>query len=386
MFEQVQELKRSRSLSKEKPYQHPHHLKGSLFCGRCGIRMGVSLVTNRHGATYSYFYCLGRQKKKADCQQSYVSMDTVERWVADLWQAIQLPEAVRDALRREVLALVDRTQVEQSAEAQRQTETLARLDGEREKLLQAHYAGAVPLDLLKREQKRIAGEMAAADRGLARLNAELGAVEQGLNQALELVANCHELYLSAPNHVKRQLNQAVFERIIVEDDGVPTARLTPAFGELLTLVEKTTSEARGREGQHLFRSQPEPETKDWGPALYLRTDGRSGWDTRDIRQNIARVLAEREVQVLAAGAQRKNPKVALRPQGSNVLLMAERGGFEPPRRENPPTRFPVALLRPLGHLSTRDRTGPRVLRRRVGWDCLTLVRRCRAGRPLEGLC
>ena len=357
MFDQVQELKRSRSLSKEKPYQHPHHLKGSLFCGRCGIRMGVTQVTNRHGTTYSYFYCLGRQKKKADCQQSYVSMDTIEKRVADLWRAVQLPESVRDALRREVLSLVDRTQVEQAAEAERQTEILARLDGERDKLLQAHYAGAVPLDQLKREQKRITEQMAAADRALARLNAELGAVEHGLNQALELVANCHELYLSAPNHVKRQLNQAVFERIIVEDDGVPTARLTPAFGELLTLVDKTTTEARGRDGENLFGSRPEPDVQEWGPALYLRTAPASGWNERDIQRAISRVLAERENQPVA-GIERKNPKVATRPQGSNVLLMAERKGFEPSKREIPLTRFPVALLRPLGHLSARDRSGP----------------------------
>ena len=31
-------------------------------------------------------------------------------------------------------------------------------------------------------------------------------------------------------------------------------------------------------------------------------------------------------------------------------------GFEPTRREIPPTRFPIALLKPLGHLSG-DREG-----------------------------
>ncbi len=46
----------------------------------------------------------------------------------------------------------------------------------------------------------------------------------------------------------------------------------------------------------------------------------------------------------------------VRPQWSSVarritLLSTERVGFEPTRREIPPTRFPIALLKPLGHLS-----------------------------------
>jgi hypothetical protein len=36
---------------------------------------------------------------------------------------------------------------------------------------------------------------------------------------------------------------------------------------------------------------------------------------------------------------------------SQLLRRAERVGFEPTRRFDPPTRFPVAHLKPLGHLS-----------------------------------
>jgi hypothetical protein len=38
---------------------------------------------------------------------------------------------------------------------------------------------------------------------------------------------------------------------------------------------------------------------------------------------------------------------------SRLLRRAERVGFEPTRRFDPPTRFPVAHLKPLGHLSGR---------------------------------
>ena len=43
-------------------------------------------------------------------------------------------------------------------EAARQSRRLAKLRAEREKLLHAYYAGAVPVDLLRQEQDRLAGE------------------------------------------------------------------------------------------------------------------------------------------------------------------------------------------------------------------------------------
>jgi hypothetical protein len=105
---------------------------------------------------------LGRQKHRSDCTQTYVAMDVVEDRVTELWKSVVLPADVREALRRAVLDLAERTQTEQTAEIGRQTARLAQLDSEREKLLKAHYAKAVPLDLLKREQARIGREMATA--------------------------------------------------------------------------------------------------------------------------------------------------------------------------------------------------------------------------------
>src|SRR5213079_1367439 len=44
---------------------------------------------------------------------------------------------------------------------------------------------------------------------------------------------------------------------------------------------------------------------------------------------------------------------ALGDEGGAPPRLAERVGFEPTRRYDPPTRFPVAHLKPLGHLSGR---------------------------------
>ena len=47
--------------------------------------------TNRHGTTYPYFYCLGRQKDKNSCPQGYVAVTAIEQAVANYWHDVRLP-------------------------------------------------------------------------------------------------------------------------------------------------------------------------------------------------------------------------------------------------------------------------------------------------------
>lgn len=41
-----------------------------------------------------------------------------------------------------------------------------------------------------------------------------------LDKALDLLANCQRAYLAAPDHLRRQWNQALFERLVVYDDSL----------------------------------------------------------------------------------------------------------------------------------------------------------------------
>ncbi len=55
-----------------------------------------------------------------------------------------------------------------------------RLDNERVKLLQAHYADAVPLDLLKQEQVRIGAELETINHRIAAHHDEYTAARANL--------------------------------------------------------------------------------------------------------------------------------------------------------------------------------------------------------------
>ena len=158
---------------------------------------------------------------------------------------------------------------------------------------------------------------------LERLNADLGAVEEGLDTALGLVASCHAFYSKAPASIRRQLNQAVFVRILVEEDAIETAELREPFGDLLELARQAE-----------FRGEDDERQPLRGHAgRYLRTG--SAWqETSDIGEVIGNILRQRDEE--EAQQNEKNPAQPLVAQGSNVLLLAEREGFEPSRGIAPP--------------------------------------------------
>ncbi len=89
------------------------------------------------------------------------------------------------------------------------------LEDQRRSLLQAHYAGAVPLELLKEEQDRISRELHTIQCQFDGYQANTAQVRQHLQQALDLLEDCHRMYIAAPDHLKKLLNQVFFSRILI---------------------------------------------------------------------------------------------------------------------------------------------------------------------------
>jgi site-specific DNA recombinase len=103
---------------------------------------------------------------------------------------------------------------------------------EREKLLHAYYAGAVPVDLLRSEQDRLATETRQAERHLEAAETSFADIADTLAKALDLLADCQRAYLAAPGHLRRQWNQALFERLVVYDESIADAEVAEPFATL----------------------------------------------------------------------------------------------------------------------------------------------------------
>jgi hypothetical protein len=174
----------------------------------------------------------------------------------------------------------------------------------------------------------IDAEQAEAEQllAVAQINTQL--VEERLEIALSLLQHCDRLYTDADETARRSLNQAFFAELHLDEHGVVDAVLNPPFAQL---IDRTID---------LIDDDPDSVPSPQEPVTLSGTT-RPGLDQQRRAQ---------AAQGAAKGHHRKNP-AAYEPRGSNLTLMAEREGFEPSTHLSARTRFPVALLRPLGHLS-----------------------------------
>ena len=188
LFEQVQVVLRAHAHG-EKQRTHHHYLKGSVYCARCHGRLSVMEAKG----TYLYFFCITRHRL-GTCDQRFMPAEKVEDAVSRLYATIVLEPDRVDRLRNTLLAQLAKNRTRGEREARRQTARLERLAAERTKLLHAHYADAVPLDLLKTEQARIGREIADAEVQLEAATAEYEKIETALHQALDLAGHCERAY------------------------------------------------------------------------------------------------------------------------------------------------------------------------------------------------
>ena len=145
--------------SGEKTQSHDHYLKGSLYCGQCGSRLTLTNAKSRRGVIYPYFMCTGRHARRTNCERKSMFVPDIEAAVEDYYRHVQIPEHVVTALRELVTSEFDRLHQVAKHEAQGYKAERDALRDERTKLMQAHYAGAVPLDLLGTEHKSESDKM-----------------------------------------------------------------------------------------------------------------------------------------------------------------------------------------------------------------------------------
>jgi hypothetical protein len=231
LFERVQETLRARDIAGVRQRRHEHYLKGLLHCGECGRRLSLTLANGR----YLYFYCLGqRGSARTGCRQPYILAGDAEALVEDLYRQIQLPRSWVRRLTEELEAEIVERQAEASERRVLLTKTLAKLAEERGKLLQAFYANATPLDLLKAEQDRIGAAEQAAKAELERTEGDLDGWQDILRTAIRLAGNCHTAYLKARPSVRRRFNDAVLQAVYIKDRRIGRTEFSEVFAPLFS--------------------------------------------------------------------------------------------------------------------------------------------------------
>ena len=285
-FARVQSILHSRAQSREKPSKHTHYLRGTLFCKRCGSSMGFVRAKGRSDY-YDYFFCWSRHKRTG-CDLPYVSAEILESQVEACYEPLQVSGQmlleVRDNVLNQMKSYLEGA--EKSADKARRQ--ITKLDAERRSLLQAHPAGAVPLDLLKEEQSRIADDMARLGAELASTEVDWSLVRQRMCAAVGLVAQLYDLYIEAAPRERQRINQAVWQRIEVDVEGVAGAVPTDPMAALITedLVRVVGAENENREhleGARGSRLDVLVEAKGLEPSNLLTARGLLAVHCRSVR-------------------------------------------------------------------------------------------------------
>ena len=251
-FERVQALLEARNVYKDKSRKRPHHLKGVLYCARCGRRLGITMAHGHLGGAYPYFFCLGRQVDKNCCPQGYIAVGEVERAVRAHWAHVRLANERRQVLRQAVLASFTGKHEQGKLEIEQQERRLAAFRQRQQKAKAAYYADVLDLNEFKAEQEAIQRGISSAKEVIARWSVELDSITQALDDALRLLEDPQALYDAMPEGLKPLLVQAVFEKIWIMDDAVVGAELTEPIATLLTFEAQLTlaeqqAAATGRE-------------------------------------------------------------------------------------------------------------------------------------------
>ena len=222
----------------ERTREHPHFLKGSLFCAKCGSRMFINYTRSHSGVIYPYFVCGGRHNKTTGCKQRAILIEDVEQKVEELYDQYSYPPFIREHLEKWLEEHIKAEQAKYATELDGMRREKEKLEHKRRKLLEAHYSDAIPLELLKSEQQMISKQLAAIEHQLKAYNYTFETILQRLREAMDLIEDCGATYRAADDYIKRMMNLAIFKRILVDNDGSVTAELTEPFRSMIEPVKQ----------------------------------------------------------------------------------------------------------------------------------------------------
>jgi site-specific DNA recombinase len=212
----------------EKQRDHPHYLKSSVFCGDCGSRLVITNARNRHGTIYPYFICLGRHQKRTRCTRKAMLVARVEVLVEEYWAAaVRLDPAEYDALAEGLLTNLSASREGSRVERQQLQSAKAALMAKRQKLIEAIYSSAMPMDLIAGEQDRLTKQIATVEQRLSAMTVAFECIEANLLRVLDLARDGHADYLGADPVYRRLLNQALFTHLYIDEHGVRAAYAGP---------------------------------------------------------------------------------------------------------------------------------------------------------------
>ncbi len=312
LFAVVQEILKERSAPTRRDRTHFHYLKKLLYCERCeqaGRRNPLIFTrATAKGSEYDYFVCMGR--KRGECDLPYLPAELVEDLVVQHYGTLHLSDEFIVTVTRGVREAVADEQASIRDLHAALRKKLADLDKREERLIDLAEEG-LPQHKIRERMNKLREERARLEDHLGQSGAALVVGARVLDTCVRLAADVRELYAAADDRPRADLNDAIFRRMFIDEEGVRRADLREPFGEIIkaaTLHEQPVSVLQN-------------VLTDDAPGRGGRSTTRARGATASLSHLVATCgVTTREV--------------------STKRLMAEDAGFEPARAVDP-TRFPT---------------------------------------------
>lgn len=318
---QVQDVMHAHNTAGEKDRTHNSYLRGTIWCSHCGTRMVYSKNRGQNGNLYEYFFCMGRKNKKNPCPRGFVKLPAIEAGIEDFYKHMQVKGSTAEKIRAIVLDELDTATREAADAVAAATRNKAQLERERAKLLEAHYAEAVPLDMLKSEMDRLTRALNIAERDLTEGTESRAQVKILLDRAVEAIKTCHRVYAETKPPIRRMLNQGFFSKLYINDDGsVSDGEIQEPFAHLVAHLSNVFFDKRERRVGHIYQER----------VIELERTGTDGLSNRAALALVKEVEASELATLLSFYRGKQNRPTLAGGPGLNNEHLAEAEGFEPP--------------------------------------------------------
>ena len=217
------------NLAGERKRKYEHYLKGTVYCSECGSRMSLTIAKDK----YQYFYCLG-QTRHNGCKQRYTSDVELEKMVEEFYKTIQLPREWSDKLIAEAREELVERELLLTKEREFQAKRVTKLVEKRQRLLDAYLNKAIPIELLKKEQDKIADDLLKAEVRLEEITEVNNAIDENIILAISLASNCYEAYKKGSPKTRRLFNQAFLNKAYLKNGIVSGSEFAKPFDVILS--------------------------------------------------------------------------------------------------------------------------------------------------------
>jgi site-specific DNA recombinase len=240
----------------ERSRKHEHFLKSTVYCGECGGRLIIHKATSRSGTIYPYFVCSNKVRKANQCKHKATLIDDAEQSIISLYDKITISNQQKEQLKQWMDIYIDKSSKQHAAEHLNLKKQKEKLERQQLKLLDAHYEDAIPIDLFKQEQEKLNSSLIGIDNQLKMHTDYFQHAKDNYEKILEVIENCNRVYATAPDTIKRMLNQAIFQKILVFSTGNLDYEADESFDAVLRIKTQTIKKEDSASSSGVLRSIP----------------------------------------------------------------------------------------------------------------------------------